>query len=63
MVYRIVDRATDLSPHDEGLHRDEIAQRLNGLMSKKEVEDALDFLGGEGLIYSTIDDDHFKALD
>ena len=59
LVYRMVC----LCIREEGLQRDEIAQRLNGLMSKKEVDDALDFLCGEALIYSTIDDDHFKALD
>ena len=41
----------------------QVAQQLNGKMSKKEVNDALDYLSGEGHIYSTIDDDHFKALD
>ena len=40
-----------------------MAQQLNGKMSKKEVDAALDYLSGEGHIYSTIDDDHFKALD
>ena len=59
LVYRMVC----LCIREEGLQRDEIAQRLNGLMSKKEVDGALDFLCGEGLIYSTIDDDHFKAID
>jgi len=48
---------------DEGLQRDEVAEQLNGKMSKKEVNDALDYLSGEGHIYSTIDDDHFKAID
>lgn len=41
----------------------QVAQQLNGKMSKKEVNDALDYLSGEGHIYSTIDDDHFKAID
>ena len=41
----------------------QVAQQLNGKMSKKEVDDALDYLSGEGHIYSTIDDDHFKAID
>lgn len=40
-----------------------MAEQLNGKMSKKEVNDALDYLSGEGHIYSTIDDDHFKAID
>ena len=48
---------------EEGLQRHQIALVLNGKMSKKEVDDALDYLSGEGHIYSTIDDDHFKAID
>ena len=27
------------------------------------LDDTLDYLNGEGYIYATIDDDHFKALD
>jgi len=59
LVYKMVCSCT----RDEGLQRDEVAQQLNGKMSKKEVDDALDYLSGEGHIYSTIDDDHFKAID
>ena len=59
LVYRMLC----ICIREEGLHRDEIAERLNGLMSEEEVDGALEFLGGEGLIYSTIDDDHFKATD
>ena len=51
-----------LCKRDEGLHRDEVAQKLNGKMSKKEVDVALDFLSGNGYIYSTIDEDHFRAI-
>ena len=40
----------------------QVAQQLNGKMSKKEVDDALDYLSGKGHIYSTIDEDHFKAI-
>ena len=59
LVYKLVSSCT----RDVGLQRDEVAQQLNGKMSKKEVIDALDYLNGEGYIYSTIDDDHFKAID
>ena len=37
-----------------GIHRDWVAQRLNGTMSKKEVDDALDYLDGEGHIFIDI---------
>lgn len=59
LVYKMVSACT----RDEGLQRDEVAQQLSGKMNKKEVNDALDYLSGEGHIYSTIDDDHFKAID
>merc|ERR1719499_1022910 len=51
-----------LCKRDEGLHRNEVAQELRRKMSKKEVDDALDYLSGKGHIYSTIDEDHFKAI-
>jgi replication factor A2 len=58
-VYKMVSACV----REEGINRDEVSQQLGGKMSKKEVNDALDFLSGEGHIYSTIDDDHFKAID
>lgn len=48
---------------DEGLSRDEMMQALRGRLSKMDLDDALDFLSGEGHIYSTTDDDHFKTTD
>ena len=32
-------------------------------MSKGEMDGAIDFLSGEGHIYSTIDDEHYKTTD
>ena len=34
-----------------------------GKMSKKDVDDGLEFLSNEGHIYSTTDEDHFKTTD
>ena len=46
-----------------GLSRDEMMQTLKGKMSRKDLDDALEFLSGEGHIYSTTDEDHFKTTD
>ncbi len=59
MVYRMVAACT----REEGINRDEVAQQLSGKLTAKEVSDALDYLSGEGHVYSTVDDDHFKAID
>ena len=48
---------------DEGMGREELVKILDGKVGKAEVDSALDFLSSEGHIYSTIDDDHFKAID
>ena len=34
-----------------------------GKMSKKDVDEGLEFLSNEGHIYSTTDEDHFKTTD
>lgn len=48
---------------EEGLSRDEMFQTLKGRMSRKDLDDALEYLSGEGHIYSTTDEDHFKTTD
>lgn len=40
----------------------EVSRHLKGV-PEKAIRDAIEFLSGEGHIYSTIDDDHFKATD
>ncbi|KAK7101183.1 replication protein A 32 kDa subunit-like [Littorina saxatilis] len=40
----------------------DVSQQLKGV-PEKAIREALEFLSGEGHIYSTIDDDHFKATD
>ena len=39
-----------------------VSKHLKGV-PEKAIRDAIEFLSGEGHIYSTIDDDHFKATD
>lgn len=48
---------------EEGLSRDEMMQMLKGKISRKDLDDTLEFLSGEGHIYSTTDEDHFKTTD
>lgn len=58
-VFRILSGCT----REEGLSRDEMMQTLRGNMSRKDLDDALEYLSGEGHIYSTTDEDHFKTTD
>eukprot|EP00249_Psilotum_nudum_P036570 c8027_g1_i1 orf=121-1023(+) len=58
-VQAIFEEPASLAP-EAGLHIDEVARRMPGF-SKKQVKDAVEFLVNEGVIYSTIDDDHFKS--
>jgi replication factor A2 len=36
---------------------------LKGRLSKKEMDDSIEFLSNEGHIYSTVDEDHFKSTE
>lgn len=47
---------------DEGMHIDTVCDTLSS-MRRSEVRLVIDFLCNEGHIYSTTDDDHFKATD
>ncbi|XP_064608234.1 replication protein A 32 kDa subunit-A-like isoform X2 [Liolophura sinensis] len=47
---------------EEGANIVSICQQLKGV-SEKAIRDAIEFLSSEGHIYSTIDEDHFKATD
>ena len=58
-VYKMVQGCD----REEGISRDELNQNLSGKMSRKEVDDALEYLSNEGHIYSTTDEDHFKTTD
>ena len=47
---------------EQGVSIQEICQQLRGL-PERAIRDAIDFLSGEGHIYSTIDDDHYRSTD
>lgn len=59
MIYKVIAACT----RDEGIGREELMTQLKAKVSKVDLDSALDFLSGEGHIYSTIDDDHFKTID
>ena len=48
---------------EEGIGRDELFSALQSKMSKKELDESLEFLSNEGHVYSTTDEDHFKTTD
>nr|ACO10572.1 Replication protein A 32 kDa subunit [Caligus rogercresseyi] len=48
---------------EEGISKEEIQNSLKGRVGPNALNDALYFLSGEGHIYSTIDEDHFKTTD
>ncbi|XP_076441239.1 replication protein A 32 kDa subunit-B-like [Babylonia areolata] len=47
---------------DVGASVADVSKHLRGV-PEKAIREAVEFLSGEGHIYSTIDDDHFKATD
>ena len=49
--------------HDVPKSNSRIISLFLGKMSKKDVDDGLEFLSNEGHIYSTTDEDHFKTTD
>ena len=46
---------------DQGVHVNEVVTQLNGRFTEPQVREAVEHLVNEGHLYSTIDDDHFKA--
>lgn len=47
---------------EQGANIDHVCQQLRGV-PEKAIRDAIEFLSSEGHIYSTIDEDHYKATD
>nr|GMC58386.1 replication protein A 32 kDa subunit A-like [Ipomoea batatas] len=45
---------------EKGMHRNEIAQQLKVLLEK--ILEAIESLEAEGLVYSTIDEFHYKSI-
>ncbi|KAK3908616.1 Replication protein A 32 kDa subunit [Frankliniella fusca] len=48
---------------ENGLHSEELVDQLRGVASRDEVIKAVEFLCGEGHVYTTIDDFHFRSTD
>jgi len=48
---------------DSGIHKDELIKTLKGKVTAKEIEDILETLSSDGLIFSTVDDDHYRSTD
>lgn len=57
-VHNVISSCQD----DQGVSIAYICERVKG-PPMKSIRDAIEFLSGEGHIYSTIDDDHFKSTD
>ncbi|XP_071118772.1 replication protein A 32 kDa subunit-like [Haliotis cracherodii] len=49
-------------PSDTGASIDAVCKQLRNV-PEQQIREAVDFLSGEGHIYSTIDEDHYKATD
>ena len=62
-VYRTIAQLQCEDDVDEGIARETIRENWKDSYQPLEVDGALDFLAGEGHIYSTIDEDHFKTTD
>ncbi|ORY06321.1 replication protein A, subunit RPA32 [Basidiobolus meristosporus CBS 931.73] len=48
---------------NEGVHVESIAQKLSSQFGRAEISQAIEWLVGEGHLYSTIDDDHVRCTD
>merc|ERR1712176_1226926 len=46
---------------EQGIGRAEVYTKVGDSISRDEVDRSLEYLSNEGHIYSTIDEDHFKA--
>ena len=60
---RDICREELINLHDVPKSNSLIVPLFLGKMSKKDVDDGLEFLSNEGHIYSTTDEDHFKTTD
>ncbi|VEL39297.1 unnamed protein product [Protopolystoma xenopodis] len=49
-------------PGERGISVAQICDKLRGV-SERQIRDDLDFLSAEGHVYSTVDDDHFRATE
>ncbi|KAK9762905.1 Replication factor A protein 2 [Basidiobolus ranarum] len=59
----IIDAVKSAPDTNEGVHIGSIAQALTGRFPREEISNAVEWLIGEGHLYSTVDDDHVKCTD
>lgn len=57
----IMELSMTAPDNPQGVSVSEIAATLAGSYSEDEVREAIQFLSGEGHLYCTIDDEHFKC--
>ncbi|ORX56267.1 nucleic acid-binding protein [Hesseltinella vesiculosa] len=50
-------------PNDEGMHIDQIVQALRSQFSESDIRDMAHNLNSEGLLYTTLDDFHYRSAD
>jgi len=62
-TYDLVYSHIKQCPEEQGLNINNLFNEIRGKISKSEMDGAIEFLSGEGHIYSTVDDDHFKPTD
>nr|XP_053647373.1 replication protein A 32 kDa subunit-A-like [Cherax quadricarinatus] len=60
---RMVFQAIYQSSDEGGAGRENIYSILKGKLSPPQIDQALEFLSSEGHVYTTIDDDHFRAIE
>lgn len=59
----LIHRILASCKNESGMHKDQVYAAAKSTMTLKEVLEGLDFLSNEGHVFSTIDDDHYKATD
>ncbi|CAG9561961.1 unnamed protein product [Danaus chrysippus] len=57
MVYKLISSAAS----DQGISKQDLLSNLRDRMTEVELENILEFMCNEGHIYSTIDEEHFRA--
>jgi len=59
VVYAVIHACQDAN----GVHKDQVYAGVAGKVPRNEADKIMEFLGNEGHIYNTSDDDHFRATD
>ncbi|KAG6443722.1 hypothetical protein O3G_MSEX002991 [Manduca sexta] len=59
LVFKLIQAST----LEQGISKQDLYAALQDRMSQPELTSILDDLSGEGHIYSTVDEDHFRATD